>query len=104
MILLVPYVRTNHKHKSLSLVPLRLLLVMEDIPGVLDKLVRMIKNYMKSEPTISTQKFVAEGGKIYANSRQTNIKLYLVKIFLNQVEIGRYLPTYLDGIMITQKQ
>ena len=61
---------------------------------------------MKSEPTISTQKLVAEGDKIYTSSKnkQTNIELYPVKIFLGQVEFGRYLPTNLDGIMITQKQ
>ena len=57
---------------------------------------------MKSEPTISTQKFVAEEGKIYVSSKQT-IKLYPVEI-LDQVEIGKYLLTYQDGIMITQKQ
>ena len=40
----------------------------------------------------------------YAGSfcKQSNVELYPVKIFLDQVEIGRYLPTYLDGIMITQ--
>ena len=38
---------------------------------ILDELVRIIKNYMKSEPTISTPKFLAEGGKIYAGSKQT---------------------------------
>ena len=59
---------------------------------------------MKSEPTISTQKFVAEWGGIYVSSKQTNIKLYSVKIFLNPVEIGRYLAIYLDGIIIIQKQ
>ena len=38
-----------------------------------------------------------------ALSKQSNIELYLVET-LDQVEIGRYLPTYQDGIMITQKQ
>ena len=36
---------------------------------VLDELVKFIKNYMKSESTISTQKFVSEKGKIYACSK-----------------------------------
>ena len=71
---------------------------------VLDKLVRIIKNYMKSEPTISPQKFVTEKGKIYTGSKQTNIEPEPVKIFLDQVEIWRDLPTDLDGILITQKQ
>ena len=31
---------------------------------VLNELVRFIKNYMKSEPTISTQKFVSEKSRI----------------------------------------
>ena len=38
---------------------------------VLEELVKFIKNYMKSEPTISTQKFVSEKGRIYAGSKQT---------------------------------
>ena len=38
---------------------------------VLDELVRFIKNNMKSEPTISTQKFVSEKSRIYAGSEQT---------------------------------
>ena len=57
---------------------------------------------MKSEPTISAQKFVLEMGRIYAGSKQI-IKLYLVKTFLDQVEIERYLLTYQDGITIIQK-
>ena len=38
-----------------------------------------------------------------ALNKQSSIELYLVKTFLNQVEIGRYLLTYQDGITITQK-
>ena len=38
---------------------------------VLEELVKFIKNYMKSEPTISTQKFVSERSKIYTGSKQT---------------------------------
>ena len=38
---------------------------------VLEELVKFIKNYMKSEPTISTQKFVSERSRIYAGSKQT---------------------------------
>ena len=38
---------------------------------VLEELVKFIKNYMKSEPTISTQKFVSESGRIYGGSEQT---------------------------------
>ena len=37
-----------------------------------------------------------------ALSNQSNIELYPVKTFLDQVEIGRYLPTYLDGKIIIQ--
>ena len=37
---------------------------------VLEELVKSIKNYMKSEPTISTKKFVSEKGKIYTSSKQ----------------------------------
>ena len=57
---------------------------------ILDKLVRFIKSYMKSEHTISTQKLVADLGAKYipALSKQSNINLYSVKIFLDQVEIG----------------
>ena len=94
---------------------------------VLNESVRIIGNFMKSEPTISTKKFVAEGSKIYTQSKQktkqnkkkqkkqktktsknkqtknkqpqTNIVLYLVKI-LDQVEIRWNLPTFLDGIII----
>ena len=67
---------------------------------------KFIKNYMKSESTISTKKFVSEKGRIYVSalSKQSNIELYSVKTFLDQVEIGKYLLTYQDGIMITQKQ
>ena len=36
---------------------------------ILDKLFRFIKNYIKSEQTISTQKFVSEWGRIYANNQ-----------------------------------
>ncbi len=64
-----------------------------------------LANYMKSEPTISTQKFISEMGRIYARSKQTiKHRLYLVKTSLDQVEIARNLPTYQHGIMITQKQ
>ena len=52
---------------------------------------------MKFEPTISIQKFVSEMGK------KSNIGLYPVKSLLDQVEIGSYLPTFLDGITITEK-
>ena len=52
----------NHKHWSMSLAPVRQLLEMGDTP---------LKNYMKSEPTISTQKFVSKKGRIYAGSKQT---------------------------------
>ena len=38
---------------------------------VLDELVKFIKNCMKSEPTISTQKFDSESGWIYAAFKQT---------------------------------
>ena len=38
---------------------------------VLEELVKFIKKYMKSEPTISTQKFVSEKDRIYASSKQT---------------------------------
>ena len=38
---------------------------------VLDELVRFIKNYMKTEPTISTHKFVSERDRIYITSKQT---------------------------------
>ena len=60
---------------------------------------------MKSEPNISTHKFISEKGAEYtlALSKQSSIELYPVKT-LDQVEIGRYLPTYQDGITITQKQ
>ena len=64
--------------------------------GVLDELVRFIKNYMKSEPTISTQNFVQRDRNQTSNYTQSKV--------LDQVEIGRYLLTYFDGIMITQKQ
>ena len=37
-------------------------------------------------------------------SKQSNIELYRVKNILDQVEIGKYQPTYQDGITITQKQ
>ena len=37
---------------------------------VLDESFRFIKNYMKSEPTISTQKFGLEKDRIYADSKQ----------------------------------
>ena len=67
----------------------------------LEELIKFIKNYMKSEPTISTQIFVSEKGRIYAGSKQT-IKHRAV--LLDQVEIGRYLPTYQDSITITRKQ
>ena len=36
-----------------------------------DELVRFIKNYMKSERTISTEKFVSERSRIYASSKQS---------------------------------
>ena len=36
----------------------------------LEELVKFLKSYMKSEPTISTQKFVSENGRIYAGSEQ----------------------------------
>ena len=38
--------------------------------SVLDKLVKLIKSYMKSEPTSSTKQFVSERGRIYAGSKQ----------------------------------
>ena len=38
---------------------------------VLKELVKFIKSYMKSEPTISTQNFVSERSKIYAGSKQS---------------------------------
>ena len=44
---------------------------MGDTPGrVLEELVKFINNYMKSEPTISTQKFVSERSRIYMDSKQ----------------------------------
>ena len=39
-----------------------------------------------------------------ALSKQSNIELYLVKIFLNQVEIGKYLPTYQEGRYLDYKK
>ena len=39
-----------------------------------------------------------------AVSKQSSIELYPVKTFLDQVVIRRYLPTFQDGITITQKQ
>ena len=74
VILPVLYVMTNHKHWSMSSAPVRQLLEIGDTPRgitVLEELVKFIKNYMKSEPTISTQKFVSERGRIYAGSKQT---------------------------------
>ena len=62
---------------------------------------------MKSEPTISTQKFALEGAEAKYTpvlSKKSSIELYPVKNFLDQAEIGRYLPTYRDGITITQIQ
>ena len=41
---------------------------------------------------------------MYAGSKQTNTELYPVKIFLDQVEIGGYLPTDLEDTMNIQKQ
>ena len=38
---------------------------------VLEELVEFIKNYMKSEPTISSNKFASEKSRIYAGSKQT---------------------------------
>ena len=46
------------------------------------------ENHMESEPTISTQKFVSERGRIYAGSKQTI----------------KHLPTNQDGIIIAPKQ
>ena len=102
------YPLCNDKPKTLEYVPapVRQLLEMGYTwrhNRVLEELVKFIKNYMKSEPTISTQKFVLKMGRIYAGSKQT-IELYPVKTFLDQIEITRYLPTYQDGITITQKQ
>ena len=53
---------------------------------------------MKFKSAISTQKFVVKGEGKYTSplSKQSNIES-----FLDQVKIGRYLPTNLDGIMIT---
>ena len=65
---------TNHKRWSMSSAPVRQLLEMRDTPEgsrVFEELVRFIKSYMKSEPTISTQKFILERGRIYAGSKQT---------------------------------
>ena len=67
---------------------------------VLEDLVKSIKNYMKSELNISTQKFVSERGRIYASSKQASS----IRTFSDQMEIGRYLLTYQDGKTIIQKQ
>ena len=40
------------------------------VSSILDELVRFIKNYIKSEPTLSAQKFVSEWGKIYTSFKQ----------------------------------
>ena len=61
-----------------------------------------MKNCMKSEPTRNL--FQREAEYMLALSKQSSIKLYQVKTFLDQVEIGKYLPTYHDGIIITPKQ
>ena len=72
----------------------------------MDELIRIIKKYMKSKSTFNPEICAEVGDAKYtpALSKQTNMELYSVKIFLDQVEIERYLTTYLDGIMITQKQ
>ena len=74
MILPVLYVMASYEHWSMSSAPVRQPLEMGDTwrhNGVLEELVKFIKIYMKSEPTISTQKFVSERGRIYAGSKQT---------------------------------
>ena len=93
----------NDKPQNWSMSSVWLLLVMENITGgTINELVRFIKNYMKSEPIISTQKFVAEAGKIYAGSKQ--VMKYWTLPGQNLLGSDFHLPTYLDGIMITQKQ
>ena len=73
--------------------------------SILDELAKFIKNYMKSKPTTSTQKFVSEKGKICDDSKQTiKHKTIPGQNRLGPSGKGGYLPTYLDGIMITQKQ
>ena len=55
---------------------------------VMKELVRFIKNYMKSDPTISTQKFNSESGIVYAGTKQTIKHRYEPgKNLLDQVEI-----------------
>ena len=98
------YVTTNHKHWSMSSA-----LGNGKYTGrhnrVLDELVGFIKSYMKSELTISTQKFVSERTRIYTSSKQT-IKHQAIpsQNLLGPSGDWEVSPTYLDGIMITQKQ
>ena len=50
----------------------RQLLEMGDTPGgPTEELVKFIKNFMKSEPNISTQKFVSKRDRIYVGSKPT---------------------------------
>ena len=56
---------------------------------ILEELVRFIKNYMKSEPTISTQKFFLRGA-VYtpALSKLSSIELYQSKPFWIKWRLG----------------
>ena len=69
---------------------------------VLEELIKFIKDCMKSEPTISIQKFVSESVWIYAGSKQT-IKHRAV-LGQNLGSSGDFEVTYQDDITITQKQ
>ena len=69
---------------------------------VLDELVRFMNNYLKSQ---QTRNLFQRGAKYtLALSKQSNIEQYPVKNFLDKMEIGRYLPTSLDGMRIISKQ
>ena len=69
-ILLVLHVMRNHKHYSMSPTPVNGRYTWK-YNRVLKELVKYIKNYMKSEPTISILKFISERSRIYAGFKQT---------------------------------
>ena len=63
---------TNYRHWNMSSALVRQLLETGDtLGGTTEELFKFIKDYMKSEPTISTEKFVSEKGRIYAGCKQT---------------------------------